>query len=55
MNNSTATAGEILWGQDSTGVKGFFSTVVMTLNNSLYPTTKSELFAVSSEYVESSY
>lgn len=55
VNNSPATQGEILFGQESTGVKGFFSTVVMTLNNTLYPTTKSELFAVSSQYVESSY
>tara|TARA_R110001592_G_scaffold3302_2_gene18350 strand:- start:6196 stop:7635 length:1440 start_codon:yes stop_codon:yes gene_type:complete len=55
MNNSPATPGEILFGQESTGVKGFFSTVVMTLNNTLYPTTKSELFAVSTDYVESSY
>ena len=55
MNNSPATQGEIVWGQDSTGVKGFFTTVVMTLDNNLYPLEKAELFAVSTEYVESSY
>tara|TARA_R110000751_G_scaffold19824_1_gene58875 strand:- start:932 stop:2365 length:1434 start_codon:yes stop_codon:yes gene_type:complete len=55
MNNSSATSGEVLWGQDSTGIKGFWSTVVMSLDNSLYPTTKSELFAISSNYSESSY
>ena len=55
INNSTATGGEILWGAESTGIKGFFTTVKMKLINSQYPITKKELFSVSSDIVESSY
>ena len=55
INNSTATGGEILWGAESTGIKGFFTTVKMKLINSQYPITKKELFSVSSTVVESSY
>jgi hypothetical protein len=55
VNNSSSTGGEVVWGADSTGIKGFWSTVKMTLVNSDYPTTKKELFAISSEVVESSY
>ena len=55
INNSAATAGEIVYGIDSTGIKGFFSTVKMKLINSDYTTTKKELFSVSSDIVESSY
>jgi len=36
-----------------TGVKGFFATVEMTLEEN--PTQAKELFAVSTNYVESSY
>ena len=55
INNSTVTEGEIIFGQDSSGIKGFFSTVVLKLNNVNYKTVKKELFAVSSDVVESSY
>ena len=55
INNSPATSGEILYGADMSGIKGFYSTVKMKLNNSTYPTTKKELFSVSSDVVESSY
>ncbi len=55
INNSPATSGEILYGADMSGLKGFWSTVKMKLNNSTYPTTKKELFSVSSDVVESSY
>ena len=51
----TPEAGEVLWGSDVSGIKGFWSTIVMTLNNTTYSTTKKELFAVSSDTVESSY
>jgi hypothetical protein len=54
INNSTVTAGEILFGQESTGIKGFFSTVKLKIVNSDF-TTKKELFSVSSDVVESSY
>ena len=62
VNNSAITAGEVFKGQDSSGTKGFFSTAVITLewNTSAsedinYYTKKKELFAVSSDIVESSY
>ena len=55
INVSTSTGGEILWGASSSGIKGFWSTVKFKLINTDYPTTKKELFAVSSDIVESSY
>ena len=55
INDSPATNGEILYGADMSGIKGFYSTVKMKLNNSSYPTTKKELFSVSSDTIESSY
>ena len=55
INNSPAVSGEILYGAEMSGIKGFYSTVKMKLNNSIYPTTKKELFSVSSDVVESSY
>ena len=55
INNSTATAGEIVFGASMTGIKGFFSTVKMKLSNASFPTTKKELFSVASTVVESSY
>ena len=53
LNNSPATAGEIVFGNNMTGIKGFFSTIRFTLDNSI--NQKRELFAVSSDVVESSY
>ena len=55
INNSPAVNGEILYGADMSGIKGFYSTVKMKLNNITYPTIKKELFSVSSDVVESSY
>ena len=55
INNSPATNGEVVFGADMSGIKGFWSTVKMKLENSTYPTTKKELFSVSSDVVESSY
>jgi len=55
INVSPATGGEVLWGATSSGIKGFWSTVKFKLINADYPTTKKELFAVSSDIVESSY
>lgn len=54
LNVTSVNPGEINYGQDITGVKGFFATVKMTSQN---PDTsaKTELFAVSSNYIESSY
>ena len=53
LNNSPATPGEVIFGENMTGIKGFFSTIKLTLDNSI--NEKRELFAVSSETVESSY
>ena len=55
INNSATTQGEVLFGPSMTGIKGFFSDVEMKLINANFPSTKKELFAVSSEAVESSY
>jgi hypothetical protein len=54
-SNITPQPGEVLWGSDISGIKGFWSTVVMKLNNTTYYNIKKELFAVSSNAVESSY
>tara|TARA_R110000803_G_scaffold62050_4_gene122232 strand:- start:3121 stop:4548 length:1428 start_codon:yes stop_codon:yes gene_type:complete len=55
INNSSAISQEILWGKDTTGIKGYFATVKFSVSNATYATTKSELYAVSTNYVESSY
>jgi len=52
--NVTPQAGEVLWGYEIGGLKGFYSIVKMTVNNSVEP-GKKELFSVSSTVVESSY
>ena len=53
INSTISQPGEVLWGQDASGIKGFFATVKMSVDNSLGG--KKELFAVSTNYVESSY
>ena len=53
INSTISQPGEVLWGQDTSGIKGFFATVQMGVDNSLGG--KKELFAVSTNYVESSY
>ena len=60
LNNSSATAGEVIFGNNMTGIKGFFSTVKFSLSNAAnnaldQSLQRKELFAVSSETVESSY
>ena len=52
--NVNPQAGEILWGNQVGGLKGFFSTVKMAIINSVDP-GKKELFSVSSTIVQSSY
>ena len=54
VNSSPATAGEIIFGASMTGVKGYFATVTIESDASsrIKPM---ELFAVSSDYIESSY
>ena len=60
--NTTPQFGEVVYGEDISGVKGFFSTVDMKIiwNTTTpadvnYYTKKKELFSVSSDVVESSY
>jgi len=53
--NTVAQFGEVVFGNDISGIKGFWSTVKFKLKNINFPTTKKELFSVSSDYVESSY
>jgi len=59
-NNSTSNAGEVIWGNQVTGVKAYYATVTMktdesfTVGSNLYPATNpgglKELFSVSSTY-----
>ena len=54
VNKSIATAGEVIFGSAMTGVKGYYATVTIETDD----TSRSnpvELFAVSSDFVESSY
>tara|TARA_R110000751_G_scaffold87893_9_gene174013 strand:- start:2997 stop:4481 length:1485 start_codon:yes stop_codon:yes gene_type:complete len=54
VNKSTATPGEVIFGAAMTGVKGYYATVTIETDD----TSRSnpvELFAVSSNFVESSY
>jgi len=58
INNSPAVNGEILYGADMSGIKGFYSTVKMSISAiTQFDTSaiKKELFSVSSDVVESSY
>ena len=52
VNSTSPQNGEILWGSSSSGVKGFFGEVTMSINNS--NSGKKELFAVSTGFVQSS-
>jgi len=45
--NTTPQYGEVVYGEDVSGIKGFFSTVKFKLNNINFLTTKKELFSVS--------
>ena len=59
VNSSQPTAGEVVFGDDMTGVKGYYATVTIRTDDStrvsgLGGKTR-ELFAVSSQYIESSY
>jgi len=55
VNNSTATQGEILWGPAISGVKGYFTTVTISTDAVTDVGGLKDLFAVSSNYSESSY
>ncbi len=55
INITPSSSGEVVWGNSMTGVKGAYATVVMSYSNTVSPGRKAELFAVSSEYMDSSY
>lgn len=67
INNTVGEVGEVVYGNSMLGAKGFYATINMTFNNAsnytsesgqtILPTriNKAELYAVSSNYVESSY
>jgi hypothetical protein len=55
LNITAPASGEILWGASISGLKGSYATVSMSYSNTAVPGRKGELFAVSSEYIESSY
>jgi len=55
INNSPAAAGEVIWGASMTGIKGYFATVKLSTDTVTDVGGMKELFAVSSQYVESSY
>jgi hypothetical protein len=55
MNASNVRSEEVLFGQSVTGIKGYFATVKVSTDSSTNYGQSKELFAVSSNYVESSY
>ena len=55
VNQTLSQQGEVVWGQSMTGIKGFFAVCKMTSTNTGLQTGKQELFAVSTNFVESSY
>ena len=59
VNSSQATQGEVIFGNSMTGVKGYYATVTIRTDDSTRVSglggKARELFAVSSEYVESAY
>jgi hypothetical protein len=57
VNNTSAGAGDVVFGQSISGVKGYYANVSMLINNNTFgtPNSRNELFAVSLGYVESSY
>ena len=52
LNNSTVNQGEVVFGGESSGIKGFYATVKLNVPGG---GAQKELFAVSSDTVESSY
>ena len=52
VNGTPSQNGEVVWGSSSSGVKGFFGEVTMSMSNA--GVGKKELFAVSTGFVQSS-
>ena len=55
VNSSVVAPGEVKFGNQMSGIKGYFTTVTMSTDAVTDYGGPKELFAVSSEYVESSY
>tara|TARA_B100000609_G_C17221115_1_gene440106 strand:+ start:1419 stop:2957 length:1539 start_codon:yes stop_codon:yes gene_type:complete len=55
VNNSVAAPGEVRFGNQMSGIKGHFTTVTLSTDTVTDFGGPKELFAVSSEYAESSY
>ena len=55
INSSTAAPGEVIFGNSMTGIKGYFATVKISTDSVTDPGGPKELFAASSDYVESAY
>ena len=55
INDTPASEGEIVYGNSISGIKGFFSTVTLQTDSVTNVGGFKELYAVSSEYIESSY
>jgi len=57
VNNTGVNRGDVIFGQSMSGVKGYYATASMLINNLTFgtPSSRNELFAVSLGYVESSY
>jgi hypothetical protein len=54
-NNSSGRPGEVVYGQSMSGIKGMFATVTFSVDATTNINGKKELFAVSTNYTESSY
>ena len=54
VNTSQYESGEVVFGKDVSGIKGFTATALFTATNTA-STGTNELFAVSTNYKESSY
>ena len=54
INNSAVAPGEVVFGVDITGIKGYVATVKMSTDQTTNPGGTKELFAASSEFVVSS-
>ena len=55
VNSSVAAPGEVIFGNSMTGIKGYFATVKISNDDVTDPGGTKELFAASSDYVESAY
>ena len=55
INATPSTQGEVIFGNQMSGIKGYFTTVTISTDDATAVGEIKELFAVSSEYVQSAY